>query len=113
MGGEHLISAGSKARLEMQQADGNLVLKNADGSVLWSSGTSGHPNSYLTFQKSDGNLVLYASKGKSTWSSKPHNGAAQVVLQDDCDLVTQDSSGKTLWSLGTSCKGTQESGLVV
>jgi len=102
--GEDLISAHSQARLEMQKTDGNLVLRDRTGTQVWSSNTTGHLNSHVTFQTSDGNLVLRDSTGKAMWSSKAHKGAAKVVLKDNCDLVTEDSSGNILWSLGTSCK---------
>merc|ERR1712046_525077 len=94
-------SAGAKAQLTVQ-GDGNLVLRNAAGKALWSSGTPGHKNDYLTLQKSDGNLVLYNDK-TPLWSSGNHEGAARVMLTDDCDFVKLDAKGNTLWQLGTSC----------
>lgn len=98
---KYLESAGAKAQLKVQ-GDGNLVLQNAAGKALWSSGTPGHKNDHLSLQKSDGNLVLYDSK-TPLWSSGSHKGAARVKLTDDCDLVKLDSKGNILWHLGTSC----------
>lgn len=101
--GKHLISNNSNVRLEMQKADGNLVLR-ASGKALWSSKSAGHPGSYLRFQRSDGNLVLYDPNMKPTWSSGNHKGAVTLKLQDDCDLVVRDNNQAMLWSTGTSCK---------
>merc|ERR1712048_57778 len=82
---KYLESSGAKARLTVQ-GDGNLVLRNTAGKALWSSNTPGSTNDYLTLQKSDGNLVLYTDK-TPLWSSGNHDGAARVMLTDDCDLV--------------------------
>jgi hypothetical protein len=103
--GQHLVSNSGNVRLEMQAADGNLVLYQQVGSgakVIWTSNTSGHPGAHLEFQTSDGNLVLYDSSA-ALWHSGAEGDAAKVVLQDGCNLVTYCSSGTALWSLGTSC----------
>jgi len=103
--GDKLVSAGGVAQLSMQSSDGNLVLRAGDAHV-WSSHTYGHPGAELRFQKSDGNLVLYDGSS-ALWSSGKALGAATVQLTDSCDLVTKDSSGSVLWSLGTSCSGVE------
>lgn len=99
--GDALVSAGGHARLSMQSSDGNLVLRGCS-SVVWASGTIRHPGAELRLQQSDGNLVLYDGS-TPLWSSGSSPGAVSAKLQDDCNLVTMDSSDKVLWSLGTSC----------
>ena len=103
--GAHLVSASGKARLEVQATDGNLVLYDSAGAVIWSADTTGNPGAHLDFQGSDGNLVLYDSgTTHALWSSGPQGGAASaVVLQDDCNLVITDTGGAALWSLGKTC----------
>jgi hypothetical protein len=102
---DFLSSANDNAQLVVQGSDGNMVIHHA-GSVVWASGTTGHPGAHLKFQGSDGNLVLRDASGNAIWSSHAHAGAATVQLQDDCNLVTKDASGKELWSLGTHCSST-------
>ncbi len=41
------------------QTDGNLVLYGPSSSVVWASGTNGHPGARLVIQN-DGNLVIYS-----------------------------------------------------
>lgn len=103
--GEHLVSAKGIARLEMQGSDGNLVLYADHGAkAIWSSNTSGNPGAHLDFQGSDGNLVLYDEATTHVlWSTGPQDGAARVVLQDDCNLVTTGAGGAVLWALGKLC----------
>lgn len=101
--GDKLVSASGNVRLEMQAADGNLVLYSS-GNAIWSSGSSGHAGAQLRLQ-GDGNLVL-RDGSTALWSSGIVSGAARVQLQDDCNLVTTDASGTELWSLGTTCSQT-------
>jgi len=98
--GDKLVSASGNVRLEMQAADGNLVLYSS-GNSIWSSESMGHAGAELRLQ-GDGNLVL-RDGSTALWSSGSASGAARVQLQDDCNLVTTDASGTELWSLGTTC----------
>jgi hypothetical protein len=54
------------------QADGNLVLYSANGVVVWTSGTAGHPGATLRLQ-ADGNLVIYSAQGRPLWSTGSHD----------------------------------------
>jgi hypothetical protein len=110
--GDHLVSANGKVRLEMQAADGNLVLYDKDGMVVWSSKTTKHGGATLSLQKSDGNLVIYDTSHKALWSSTPHKGATKAVLHDDCSFTVADDEGNVLWSLGTVCSSTSLTALV-
>jgi hypothetical protein len=74
----------------VNQPDGNLVMHNTDGSIAWSSNTSGNGVSSLQLQL-DGNLVLYSPSG-TTWSSNtPINNQANRInniLKNDQALFT-------------------------
>lgn len=100
--GRHLVSANGNVRFEMQAGDGNMVLYDGSSS-RWSSHTGGHTGAHLKFQSSDGNLVLYDGS-KAIWASGNQPSADRVVLQNDCNLVIKDSSGKSLWGTESSCK---------
>jgi hypothetical protein len=52
----------------LMRSDGNFVLLNSSGAVVWSSGTSGHPGAYLT-ATSDGNLVIRDRNDFQIWST--------------------------------------------
>ncbi|SEO99358.1 D-mannose binding lectin [Actinacidiphila rubida] len=87
-------------RVAMTQG-GNLEIGDpADGSVLWSSGTSGSGN-YAVFQ-ADGNLVVYGADGNSLWTSgSAGNEGAHMVLQDDGNVVIRSAGGSPVWSSHT------------
>jgi hypothetical protein len=90
--------ATNRMRLALQ-SDGDLVIRDQDGKVVWSTGTHA-PGTHAVFQ-ADGNLVLYSSGNATLWSSRTdgHDGAV-LVLQGDGDLVIRQG-GTTLWTSGT------------
>ncbi|KAJ9686035.1 hypothetical protein PVL29_015087 [Vitis rotundifolia] len=51
--------------------DGDLILRDADGTLVWSSNTSGKSVVGLNFTKT-GNLVLFDSNNASVWQSFDH-----------------------------------------
>ncbi|GJN38043.1 hypothetical protein PR202_gb27051 [Eleusine coracana subsp. coracana] len=51
--------------------DGDLILRDADGSLVWSSGTSGRSVVGMNMTES-GNLVLFDQDNKSVWQSFDH-----------------------------------------
>ena len=59
--------AGADLRAVMQ-GDGNFVLYHRGWTALWSSGTYGHPGSYVVLQD-DGNLVIYSPSGRALWAT--------------------------------------------
>jgi len=91
-----------RAQLKVQN-DGNLVLRDtrSDKSV-WSSKTSGHDNAYLDFNH-DGILALRAADKSRLWFAPVHGTPVRAELQDDCNFVVRDASGKSLWSTHSSC----------
>lgn len=87
------------------QTDGNLVLYNINNKALWSSKTSGNPNTILHMQK-DGNLVIYNGSGsKALWSSGTFgNTWAYAGLTDgnsisNADFNIYDYKGKKIKKL--------------
>jgi nucleoid-associated protein YgaU len=98
--GQSITSPNGKYQLELQ-ADGNLVLSGAGGTV-WDTGTAGKDGSRVDMQ-ADGNFVLYTAAGGVVWrtdtADKP---GAHLVLQDDRNLVIYAADGSTvLWSPNT------------
>ncbi|MFI9270794.1 ricin-type beta-trefoil lectin domain protein [Kitasatospora sp. NPDC052896] len=118
------VSAGPGASLTVQD-DCNVVLRNASGTPVWSTGTydpafdhTGHvvtagstlaggstitlPQTRLDMQ-ADGNLVLYSLRsGLPLWSSRTYNHpGAYADMQSDGNLVVYAANGAPLWSTGT------------
>ncbi|MDG6105616.1 hypothetical protein Daura_13285 [Dactylosporangium aurantiacum] len=86
----------------LQQPDGNLVLRNSAKTVVWSSGTSGHPGASTRMQ-TDGNLVIYDAKGTALWSTKTYGKAATFLLvQDDASAVLYTAANKPVWTSKTA-----------
>jgi hypothetical protein len=80
------------------QSDGNVVLRNAAGAALWSSGTNGKGGTRLVLQ-SDGNLVLYTASGSAVWATGTNGkGGTRLLVQDDGKLVLRTASGSVVWS---------------
>ncbi|BBA96930.1 hypothetical protein RVR_2456 [Actinacidiphila reveromycinica] len=80
--------------------DGDLVVSDVNGAILWSAHTSGSGNQAV-FQ-SDGNLVVYNSAHHALWASGTvgHSGA-HLVLQSDGNVVVTSASGAAIWAAGT------------
>ena len=84
--GETLDSLNGGYTLTLQ-SDGNLVLTEGAGTVVWASGTDGKGVERANFQ-TDGNFVLYNGAGEGVWSTQTEgSGADRIVLQDDRNLV--------------------------
>ncbi|GHB68564.1 hypothetical protein GCM10010377_69280 [Streptomyces viridiviolaceus] len=88
-----------RARLTLQD-DGNLVVADENGTVRWSSHTTGMGHKAV-FQ-ADGHLVVYTQDDRTAWSSGTagHDGA-ELVLQEDGDVVIQKDD-VVLWLSGTA-----------
>ncbi|KAL6611221.1 hypothetical protein ACP70R_039149 [Stipagrostis hirtigluma subsp. patula] len=76
-GAAQVIWAANRGRLVRENATlslttaGGLVLRDADGSVVWSAGTSGKAAARLKITES-GNLMLVDDKNASVWQSFDH-----------------------------------------
>lgn len=82
----------------MMQTDGDLVLWNEHGDVVWSTRTHA-PNADAVFQ-ADGNFVVYSPNRATVWSSRTdgHDGSVLVLQADGKMSIRYGNS--TLWSIG-------------
>lgn len=88
-----------QARLVFQ-ADGNLVLRSAQGDEVWHSGLSANVGKRLAFQ-TDGNLVIYtaASGGAAAWGAKAWGQGITRLELDGC-MFSLKTPTETRWSRG-------------
>lgn len=83
------------------QDDGNLVLSEPDGKVVWASGTNGKGVKRAALQ-ADGNFVLYKDDG-AEWSTETNGKSVdRLVVQPDRNVVIYGSDGSGVWSTGTN-----------
>jgi len=118
MSGPHPQRAIKNARL-MIQDDGNLVIYNERGLVVWAKGRirdslsrdenllvnefiRSQNRKYTLILQGDGNLVARDKQGKGIWNSNTvGSGATECVLQSDGNLLLKDRSGKVVWATNT------------
>ena len=94
--GDALTSQNGRYRLELQ-TDGNLVLTGPRG-LAWDSDTRGKDVATAEMQ-SDGNFVLYTADRAVVWTADTTGPGAQLVLQDDRNIVIMAADGTTvLWT---------------
>lgn len=86
------------------QEDGNLVLYNNAGAVMWATQTNGAPATELRMQP-DGNLVMYGN-GQTIWASNTagHPGA-QLRVQNDGNVVIYSPRQRVLWATESNGNG--------
>lgn len=83
------------------QGDGNLVIRYADGRLIWARGTEGHPGAKLVLQ-GDGNVVIYDAANVALWaSSTVGTSGVELVMQNDANLVLYTATGAATWASGT------------
>jgi hypothetical protein len=94
--GQSLTSPDGRYRLSVQ-SDGDLVLVAlADPStVVWHTGTTGHPGARLVMQGA-GNLVLVDPHGLLLWNTGTTGTRVTLTLQSDGDVVVHSGSN-VLW----------------
>ncbi|WP_067698136.1 LysM peptidoglycan-binding domain-containing protein [Nocardia jejuensis] len=83
------------------QDDGNLVLSEPSGNVVWASGTNGKGVKRATLQ-ADGNFVLYKDDGAEWSTGTDGKGADRLVVQPDRNVVLYAGDGSSVWSTGTN-----------
>jgi hypothetical protein len=84
----------------VHQPDGNLVLYH-EGQVVTATHVFDRMTDRLTLR--DGDFVQTARNGNTIWSSgTPGHPQARAVLQDDCNLVLLDRSGRPYWHTNTA-----------
>ena len=91
--GDSITSQNGRYRLELQ-SDGNLVLTGPTG-LAWDSDTRGKSVATAEMQ-TDGNFVLYGADRSVVWTADTTGPGAQLVLQDDRNLVILAADGTTL-----------------
>lgn len=112
------ITAGHPGATTTMQHDGNLVVTDTSGDVVFHTNTHDNAGAFLQVQ-TDGNLVIYQND-EALWSQHawhgrlpskhalaPNdyimagNGACQLVMQGDGNLVLQDRGGQPLFQTYT------------
>ncbi|MCP2275262.1 LysM peptidoglycan-binding domain-containing protein [Nocardia amikacinitolerans] len=82
------------------QSDGNLVLSEPDGNVVWATQTHDQGVERATLQQ-DGNFVLYKGEG-AAWSTETNGkDADRLVVQADRNVVLYGADGSALWASDT------------
>ncbi|BAL91265.1 hypothetical protein AMIS_60450 [Actinoplanes missouriensis 431] len=112
--GNFVISKGPKAVWDsattngvrlINQRDGNLVLRRADGLAVWASGTHTKGPSTLQMQD-DGHVVLYDdSDGSVTWNSNIWDISYVSDMNDKCITVPGTTFGSSLQLEMQPCDG--------
>jgi len=82
------------------QSDGNLVLSEPDGEVVWATQTHDQDVARAVLQH-DGNFVLYKGDGEATWSTETNGqDVDRLVVQADRNVVLY-GGGEAAWASGT------------
>jgi hypothetical protein len=92
--GEQLRDEAAGGNTLSHQRDGNVVLRNVDGHVIWQTGTHGRATSRLV-QQTDGNFVLYDSANRPIFASGTTGTGARLTLQGDANLVLYGADPQT------------------
>ncbi|MEV5651226.1 LysM peptidoglycan-binding domain-containing protein [Nocardia sp. NPDC052254] len=83
------------------QNDGNLVLSEPEGTVVWATMTHEQGVERAVLQD-DGNFVLYSAAGP-VWATDTNGGEADhLVVQPDRNIVLYGRNGASLWASGTN-----------
>lgn len=98
------------------QADGNIVLYNAQNKAIWATMTNGNRNVQLAMQN-DGNWVVYTSDGRPIWATMTNGGTQRTFSAAQDHLNKYNPSNNPVKPLsnmretiptcmfGTSCQG--------
>lgn len=97
--GEGITSPNGRYTLTLQ-ADGNLVLSEAGGTAVWSTGTDGK-NAARADMQADGNLVLYTADDGVVWASDTGEAGSSLEIQDDRNVVIYSRDRTVVWSPNT------------
>jgi uncharacterized protein YkwD len=87
---DHLYLSPSGDHFLIFRPDGDLVVVNTDGQILWGLGGLGVPfqGADRVAMRPDGNLVVYAADGARLWSALPAGPgpSARLTISADGDL---------------------------
>ncbi|MEV0252542.1 LysM peptidoglycan-binding domain-containing protein [Nocardia sp. NPDC050712] len=83
------------------QPDGNLVLSEPGGNVVWAAQTHGQDVQRAVLQQ-DGNFVVYKGDGSAAWSTETNGKSVdRLTLQADRNVVLYGADGAAVWSTET------------
>jgi hypothetical protein len=102
-GGQSLHSPDGLVTLTLQ-TDGDLVLKDWAGKLMWHSATAGRGGSRPNLRLAqDGNIILAKYEDNSlVWSPQTENrGGAALVVQNDGNVVLYTASSRPVWATNT------------
>ncbi|WP_461049957.1 IPT/TIG domain-containing protein [Terrabacter koreensis] len=85
----------SGAYVATVQGDGNLVIRNAAGTALWSTGSAG-AGSRIEI-RADGNLTLVRPTGAVAWTSGTNGWIGGLVTLTDDGILQVRQAGTTVW----------------
>ncbi|GEM34331.1 putative mannose-specific lectin precursor [Nocardia neocaledoniensis NBRC 108232] len=84
------------------QPDGNLVLSEPDGNVVWAAMTHGQDVQRAALQN-DGNFVVYKGDGSAAWSTETNGkNVERLVVQPDRNVVLYGTDGSVAWATATN-----------
>jgi hypothetical protein len=102
--GGGIQSCDGRFYLGLSCSDGNLYLGWVGGAILWQTGVTGFPNSFLNLG-ADGQLYTGNSCATGcgvSWATGTNgNPGAFLVLQNDGNLVVFSPGWTPLWQSGT------------
>ncbi|WP_336084381.1 LysM peptidoglycan-binding domain-containing protein [Nocardia sp. SSK8] len=84
------------------QPDGNLVLSEPDGNVVWAAQTHGQDVQRAALQI-DGDFVLYKGDGARVWSTDTvGKNVERLVVQPDRNVVIYGTDDSVAWATATN-----------
>ncbi|WP_194815939.1 LysM peptidoglycan-binding domain-containing protein [Nocardia sp. XZ_19_385] len=83
------------------QPDGNLVLSEPGGNVVWAAQTHGQDVQKAVLQQ-DGNFVVYKGDGSAAWSTETNGKSVdRLTVQPDRNVVLYGADGGAVWATDT------------
>ncbi|MFF0543489.1 LysM peptidoglycan-binding domain-containing protein [Nocardia thailandica] len=84
------------------QPDGNLVLSEPGGHVVWAAQSHGQDVQRAVLQD-DGNFVLYKGDGSAAWSTETNGkNVERLTVQADRNVVLYGTDGSVAWATATN-----------
>ncbi|GGK49427.1 LysM peptidoglycan-binding domain-containing protein [Nocardia camponoti] len=84
------------------QPDGNLVLTEPDGNVVWAAQTHGQ-NVQRAALQIDGDFVIYRGDGTQAWSTDTAGkNVERLVVQPDRNVVLYGTDDSVAWATATN-----------
>ncbi|WP_316576101.1 LysM peptidoglycan-binding domain-containing protein [Nocardia canadensis] len=84
------------------QPDGNLVLTEPDGNVVWAAQTHGQDVQRAALQH-DGDFVIYKGDGSRVWATDTSGkNVERLVVQPDRNVVLYGTDDSVAWATATN-----------